>query len=349
MVGAAGGRISGRRKKREEEEQEQEKVATVSLSRLKDLVGALSSKVKWTAFDELPTEYGFGKQQILQDGYKIWDDAKITQAPRTLFRWHDHPDPWRNLPWGTNTHFATPTLINAANYAGGVGIKAENTAGKVLQEKFAPIREALLPLTGERRGGFLSQFRAHPSNRYSPDYGISNGHRGWSTDELITRGFSTREAHETALSQTLNPLIATGGFRVAPSNLSRFPQVGKDIGYEFGGLSGHPEWSQIGDEVHRLLGKSAAAQDLQPSSYIPDDALESVRPHPALPALLQAQAHSDKKDYRQKNILIRKMMNEKPDDWVVDSDDGKGIVGVTHTPTGFKLHMRKDRVSPRVS
>ena len=71
--------------------------------------------------------------------------------------------------------------------------------------------------------------------------------------------------------------------------------------------------------------------------------------HPALPDLQQAKAHSDKKDYRQKNMLIRKMMNDKPDDWAIDSDDGKGIVGVTHLPTGFKLHMRKDRASPRVS
>jgi hypothetical protein len=70
--------------------------------------------------------------------------------------------------------------------------------------------------------------------------------------------------------------------------------------------------------------------------------------HPALPALLQAKAHSDKKDYRQKNILIRKMMNDKPDDWEIDSDDGKGIVGVTHLPTGFKLHLPKDRVAPGI-
>jgi len=41
-------------------------------------------------------------------------------------------------------------------------------------------------------------------------------------------------------------------------------------------------------------------------------------------------------------------MDANPDAWVIDSDDGKGIVGVTHTPTGFKLHMHRDRVSPSV-
>jgi hypothetical protein len=75
----------------------------------------------------------------------------------------------------------------------------------------------------------------------------------------------------------------------------------------------------------------------------------AVQRHPALPDLLQAKAHSDEKDYRQKSLLLRQMMDEKPDDWLVDSDDGKGIVGVTHVPTGFKLHVKRSVVSPAVT
>lgn len=79
------------------------------------------------------------------------------------------------------------------------------------------------------------------------------------------------------------------------------------------------------------------------------DFFKESRLHAALPQLQQAKAHSDVKDYRQKSLLIRQLMDERPDDWLIDSDDGKGIVGVTHVPTGFKLHLRKDKVSPAVT
>jgi hypothetical protein len=70
--------------------------------------------------------------------------------------------------------------------------------------------------------------------------------------------------------------------------------------------------------------------------------------HPALPELLAAKEHSDAKRYSIKNRLIRQNMRRKADDWLVDSDDGKGIVGVTHIPTGFRLHMPKAIVDPDV-
>ncbi len=70
--------------------------------------------------------------------------------------------------------------------------------------------------------------------------------------------------------------------------------------------------------------------------------------HPALPMLLEAKRHSDAKRYDIKNRYIRQNMRRDPDSWIVDSDDGKGIVGVTHTPTGFRLHMLKSVVDPDV-
>ena len=69
---------------------------------------------------------------------------------------------------------------------------------------------------------------------------------------------------------------------------------------------------------------------------------------PDLPDLKQAKQHSDDEDYRRKNILLRTMMQADPDSWVVDSDDGNGIVGLTHTPTNFRIHMPKDRVYHKV-
>lgn len=61
----------------------------------------------------------------------------------------------------------------------------------------------------------------------------------------------------------------------------------------------------------------------------------------ALPQLLEAKAHSDEKNYRMKHLLLSQMMRKNPDAFVVDSDNGKGIVGITHVPTGFKVHVPK--------
>jgi hypothetical protein len=77
------------------------------------------------------------------------------------------------------------------------------------------------------------------------------------------------------------------------------------------------------------------------ASGIPREIAKNARHHPALPALIEAKGHSDAKRYGRKGLLLRKLMGESPGDWVVDSDDGSGIVGVTHRPTGFKLHTRR--------
>lgn len=67
-----------------------------------------------------------------------------------------------------------------------------------------------------------------------------------------------------------------------------------------------------------------------------------------LDTLLAAKRHSDARRYSTKHQLIRKMMNDRPDDFAVDSDDGKGILGITHRPTGFRFHMPKQVVHPRL-
>ncbi len=41
-------------------------------------------------------------------------------------------------------------------------------------------------------------------------------------------------------------------------------------------------------------------------------------------------------------------MRRDPDAFVIDSDNGRGIVGITHKPTGFRLHMLKSQVDPSV-
>jgi hypothetical protein len=78
------------------------------------------------------------------------------------------------------------------------------------------------------------------------------------------------------------------------------------------------------------------------------DLFKQGQAHPALPALRAAKERSDAGDYAMKHKLIRLNMRRHANDWAIDSDDGKGIVGVTHIPTGFRLHMPKGIVDPDV-
>ena len=57
--------------------------------------------------------------------------------------------------------------------------------------------------------------------------------------------------------------------------------------------------------------------------------------------LLRAKAHSDRKEYGAKTAILNKLIDERPDEFEVDSD-ADGIVGLTHTPTNFRIHMKSD-------
>lgn len=59
----------------------------------------------------------------------------------------------------------------------------------------------------------------------------------------------------------------------------------------------------------------------------------------ALETLLAAKAESDRKNYAAKHALVRKLIQQQPDQFAIDSDDGTGFLGLTHVPTGFKMHM----------
>ena len=69
----------------------------------------------------------------------------------------------------------------------------------------------------------------------------------------------------------------------------------------------------------------------------------------AISELKRAKEHSDKRQYGVKHQIIKKMMTDDPDAFFIDSDDGKGIVGVTHKKTGFRFHMPAGKVKPGLS
>jgi uncharacterized membrane protein (UPF0127 family) len=62
-----------------------------------------------------------------------------------------------------------------------------------------------------------------------------------------------------------------------------------------------------------------------------------------LKQLLAAKAHSDKGQYEAKAAMLRKLIAESPKDFMVDSRKG-GIYGLTHIPTGFRIHLPKIQV-----
>jgi len=60
--------------------------------------------------------------------------------------------------------------------------------------------------------------------------------------------------------------------------------------------------------------------------------------------LLAAKAHSDRRQYDEKTAILRRMMKEAPEEFMVDSESD-GIYGLTHIPTGFKIHLPKEQVA----
>lgn len=65
---------------------------------------------------------------------------------------------------------------------------------------------------------------------------------------------------------------------------------------------------------------------------------------PALEDLKKAKAYSDAKKYEEKHLILRKLIESNSADFMVDSDVS-GILGLTHLPTGFKMHLPKQVIA----
>lgn len=64
--------------------------------------------------------------------------------------------------------------------------------------------------------------------------------------------------------------------------------------------------------------------------------------------LLQAKKFSDAKNYHEKNKILRNLMADSPDDFVIDSNLNRKYVGITHVPTAFKVHAPLDIIPSTV-
>ena len=59
-----------------------------------------------------------------------------------------------------------------------------------------------------------------------------------------------------------------------------------------------------------------------------------------LDRLLEAKGHSDRKQYDRKTAVMRQLIRKDPGNFKIDSEKD-GVVGVTHVPTNFKMHLLK--------
>lgn len=67
----------------------------------------------------------------------------------------------------------------------------------------------------------------------------------------------------------------------------------------------------------------------------------------ALDNLLAAKKHSDNRQYKYKHEILALMLARNPKDFYIDSDEGS-IVGITHNPTKFKIHIPKKLVPSKI-
>ena len=69
----------------------------------------------------------------------------------------------------------------------------------------------------------------------------------------------------------------------------------------------------------------------------------------ALTDLLKAKKLSDNKDFENKNRVLAKLLKTTPDKFYIDSELNKRYVGLTHAPSGFKIHAPRSIVPAAVA
>lgn len=66
-----------------------------------------------------------------------------------------------------------------------------------------------------------------------------------------------------------------------------------------------------------------------------------------LTQLLRAKEHSDVRQYDAKTAILHTLLRERPDEFTVE-EDKDGITGLTHNPTGFRIHITTKAVPPEM-
>ena len=98
------------------------------------------------------------------------------------------------------------------------------------------------------------------------------------------------------------------------------------------------------DEIAKEIAKDHLQED--PAYYKKVEQIEKTS-SPVLKLLREAKEHSDNKRYEHKTRILRRLMSQSPQDWVID-DDKPRFKGITHTPTKFRFHTDPTAIDPRV-
>jgi hypothetical protein len=67
-----------------------------------------------------------------------------------------------------------------------------------------------------------------------------------------------------------------------------------------------------------------------------------------LKKLIEAKKRSDVGDYSAKNRILKDVLNSSPNQFKVDSKLNEKYVGITHTPTGFKIHTKRNLIPSNI-
>lgn len=91
--------------------------------------------------------------------------------------------------------------------------------------------------------------------------------------------------------------------------------------------------------------KEIAADHLpeEPAGYKKVREIEKPARPRIIEELLAAKNHSDNKRYGHKSQILRKLMEQSPQDWVID-DSAPKFQGITHTPTKFRFHTDRTAI-----
>lgn len=57
-----------------------------------------------------------------------------------------------------------------------------------------------------------------------------------------------------------------------------------------------------------------------------------------LQKLIEAKRLSDKNEYGKKNEVLAELLKKYPKEFKIDSDLNRKYIGLTHKPSGFKIH-----------
>jgi len=95
------------------------------------------------------------------------------------------------------------------------------------------------------------------------------------------------------------------------------------------------------DQAAKEIAKDYLQED--PRYYEKQKALEKKSQPQILKELLEAKEHSDNKRYDRKAAILRRLMAQAPQDWVIDDPKPRNK-GVTHTPTKFKFHAPPETI-----